>query len=125
MLHGDRPDRIDHAEPIPPENEVIAPVNPSDDARAAWDRLAPGLIGVGVVTVWDVDAFVVVREALAWSRRPFELAPWQRKDIVELRSAKSCGIRNGSPSSAASRSAGSSWRGRTARASCWRSPRSS
>jgi P27 family predicted phage terminase small subunit len=65
VLHGDRPDRINHAEPIPPENEVTAPEELSDDARAAWDRLAPGLISVGVLTAWDVDAFVVVCEALA------------------------------------------------------------
>jgi len=42
VLHGDRPDRINHAEPIPPENEVTAPEDLSDDARAAWDQLAPG-----------------------------------------------------------------------------------
>lgn len=65
VLHGDRPDRINHAEPIPPETEVAQPEEPSEDARAVWDRLAPGLIGVGVLTAWDVDAFVVVCEALA------------------------------------------------------------
>lgn len=65
VLHGDRPDRINDAEPIPPEQEVAAPEDLSDDARAAWDRLAPGLIAVGVLTAWDVDAFVVVCEALA------------------------------------------------------------
>ncbi|WP_410646346.1 phage terminase small subunit P27 family [Amycolatopsis sp. cmx-4-54] len=65
VLHGDRPDRINHAEPIPPEHEVTAPEDLSDDARAVWDRLAPGLIAVGVLTTWDVDAFVIVCEALA------------------------------------------------------------
>ncbi|PKW18444.1 phage terminase small subunit [Saccharopolyspora spinosa] len=37
---------------------------PSEDARAAWDRLAPNLMAVGVLTPWDVDAFAVVCEAL-------------------------------------------------------------
>ncbi|WP_421671937.1 phage terminase small subunit P27 family [Saccharopolyspora spinosa] len=37
----------------------------SDDARAVWDRLAPSLIAVGVLTPWDTDAFVIVCESLA------------------------------------------------------------
>ncbi|MGW1681799.1 phage terminase small subunit P27 family [Saccharopolyspora sp. NPDC002376] len=65
MLHGDRKDRINDAEPIPPEGEVTPLEDLSEDARAAWDRLAPSLITVGVLTSWDVDAFVVVCEALA------------------------------------------------------------
>ena len=36
-----------------------------DDARAARDRLALGLIAVGVLTSWDVDVFAIVCEALA------------------------------------------------------------
>ncbi|WP_134663980.1 phage terminase small subunit P27 family [Amycolatopsis sp. CFH S0078] len=65
VLHGDRSDRINHEEPIPPEGEVTPPEELSEDARAVWDRLAPSLVAVGVLTPWDMDAFVVVCEALA------------------------------------------------------------
>jgi P27 family predicted phage terminase small subunit len=65
VLHGDRPDRINDAEPIPADGEVTAPEDLSDDARAVWDRLAPDLIRVGVLTPWDVDAFKITCEALA------------------------------------------------------------
>lgn len=40
--HGDRPDRIDTLEPVPPDAEVEPPDRPSDPARAIRDRLAPG-----------------------------------------------------------------------------------
>lgn len=65
VLHGDRPDRINDDEPMPAEGEVTAPEDLSDDARAVWDRLAPDLIRVGVLTPWDVDAFRITCEALA------------------------------------------------------------
>jgi P27 family predicted phage terminase small subunit len=65
VLHGDRKDRINDAEPQPAEREVTAPGELSDDARAIWDQLAPDLIRVGVLTTWDVPAFVIVCEALA------------------------------------------------------------
>jgi P27 family predicted phage terminase small subunit len=65
VLHGDRPDRINHEEPLPPEGEITPPEELSDDARKVWDRLAPGLIGTGVLTAWDVDAFRITCEALA------------------------------------------------------------
>ncbi|MBB5154973.1 phage terminase small subunit P27 family [Saccharopolyspora phatthalungensis] len=65
VLHGDRSDRINHEEPLPPEGEVTPPEELSDDARAVWNRLAPSLIAVGVLTPWDTDAFVIVCESLA------------------------------------------------------------
>ncbi|PKW16613.1 phage terminase small subunit P27 family [Saccharopolyspora spinosa] len=64
VLHGDRKDRINHEEPIAAEGEVT-PEELSDDAPAMWDRLAPSLIAVGVLTRWDTDAFVIVCEVLA------------------------------------------------------------
>lgn len=73
VLHGDRSDRINHEEPLPPEDEVSPPAELSDDARAVWDRLAPGLVAVGVLTAWDVDAFVIVCEALARYRQATKL----------------------------------------------------
>lgn len=65
VLRGERKDRINTNEPVPPEGEVSTPEDLSDDARAVWDRLAPSLIAVGVLTVWDVDAFRICCEALA------------------------------------------------------------
>lgn len=65
ILHGDRKDRINDQEPTPAEGEVIAPEELSEEARAAWDRLAPDLIRLGVLTPWDVDAFRITCEALA------------------------------------------------------------
>ncbi|MFC0434557.1 phage terminase small subunit P27 family [Kutzneria buriramensis] len=64
VLHGDRKDRINQTEPTPPETEIVPPEWLSPDARAAWDRLAPTLIQRGVLTAWDLDAFVVLCEAL-------------------------------------------------------------
>lgn len=65
VLHGDRKDRINDAEPVAPEVEVRPPEELSDEAREIWDRLAPSLIAVGVLTVWDIDAFQITCEALA------------------------------------------------------------
>jgi P27 family predicted phage terminase small subunit len=73
VLHGVRPDRINDHEPIPGEGEVTAPEELSDEARALWDQLAPGLIRVGVLTTWDVPAFVIVCEALARYRAATKL----------------------------------------------------
>jgi hypothetical protein len=41
--------------------------------RTVWDRLAPGRIAVGVLTTWDVDAFIIVCEALAHYRQATKL----------------------------------------------------
>lgn len=73
VLHGDRRDRINDAEPQPAEGEVTAPEELSDDACAVWDQLALDLIRVGVLTAWDVPAFVMVCEALARYRQATKL----------------------------------------------------
>ncbi|ACU37172.1 phage terminase small subunit P27 family [Actinosynnema mirum] len=65
VLHGDRADRINHSEPVPPAQEITCPDWASDAARAIWDRLAPGLEQRGVLTAWDLDAFLILCEALA------------------------------------------------------------
>ena len=51
VLHGDRKDQINNAEPIPPGAEFIPPEELSDVARAVWGRLAPSLISVGTHAV--------------------------------------------------------------------------
>jgi P27 family predicted phage terminase small subunit len=65
ILHGDRADRINTDEPAPPEQEITCPEWASDNARAIWERMAPGLIERKVLTVWDSDAFLLLCEALA------------------------------------------------------------
>ncbi|MGI8310681.1 phage terminase small subunit P27 family [Saccharopolyspora hattusasensis] len=65
ILHGDRKDRINNDEPVPPEQEVACPEWLSDEAKKIWERLAPGLIARNVLTPWDADAFTVLCESLA------------------------------------------------------------
>lgn len=64
LVHGDRPDRINREEPIAPTLPVEAPEWISDEARAIWNRYAPSLIKRGVLTYWDIEAFVVLCNAL-------------------------------------------------------------
>jgi P27 family predicted phage terminase small subunit len=73
VLHGDRKDRINDQEPVPPEREIAPPEDISPDARQVWDRLAPSLIASGVLTAWDVDAFWMACEALARYRQATRL----------------------------------------------------
>ncbi|MEV6448464.1 phage terminase small subunit P27 family [Amycolatopsis sp. NPDC051716] len=65
ILHGDRKDRINEAEPVPPAVEIVPPQWVSEKGRGIWDRLAPSMIARKVLTAWDVDAFGVLCEALA------------------------------------------------------------
>lgn len=65
VLHGDRKDRVNLAEPVPSAGEVSPPWPMSKSGQAVWDRLAPDRIDKGVLTPWDVDAFAAFCEALA------------------------------------------------------------
>ncbi|MDP8961539.1 MAG: P27 family phage terminase small subunit [Actinomycetota bacterium] len=65
VLHGDRKDRINRAEPLPAMGEVAPPWKLSKAGQAVWDRLAPDRIDKGVLTPWDVDAFAAFCEGLA------------------------------------------------------------
>lgn len=64
ILHGDRSDRVNDAEPVP-LGVPVAPGTMSVAGRAAWDRLAPDRIAQGVLTAWDVDAFAAFCEVTA------------------------------------------------------------
>lgn len=59
VLHGDRPDRINRAEPVPGQGDVVAPKWLDGDGLAVWNELAPDLIRQGVLTAWDVEAFAM------------------------------------------------------------------
>lgn len=76
VLHGDRKDRTNDQEPVPPEGEVAPSEETSPDARAVWERLARSLIACGVLTSWGVDAFWMTCEGagpVPPSRTPGEL----------------------------------------------------
>ncbi|WNV86581.1 phage terminase small subunit P27 family [Umezawaea sp. Da 62-37] len=65
VLHGDRTDRINDREPLPPIGQIACPDWASESAREIWTRLAPDLEQRKVLTTWDVDAFLILCEALA------------------------------------------------------------
>lgn len=66
VLRGERKDRLNFDEPLPDEDAPIVPPDTlSEQARIYWDRYAPDLMRVGVLTAWDVDSFAVCCEALA------------------------------------------------------------
>lgn len=69
VLHGDRDDRVNDAEPVPSEGEIVPPVDLTKEGREVWDRLAPDRIAKGVLTAWDVDAFAEFCESLVILRR--------------------------------------------------------
>ena len=91
VLHGDRKDRINDAEPVPAEVEVVPPYKLTVKTQQVWDRLAPDRIRAGVLTAWDVDAFaqfceaiVIAQSAVRGARSkpkpgaPSPLAEWQK-----------------------------------------------
>lgn len=69
VLHGDRSDRINRAEPVPGQSAIVPPEWLEEDALEVWHRLAPDLTDKQVLTAWDVDAFAVACDAMALYRR--------------------------------------------------------
>jgi len=79
LLHGDHPERVNKAEPVPDEGSVEPPgwlVELDRQAEAGtetaldvWHRLAPDLIRKRVLTPWDVEAFAVFCDAVVGHRR--------------------------------------------------------
>lgn len=55
-----RPDRVNHAEPRPPEGVAEAPAFLDAQARALWDQLVPVLTTMRVFSVADATAFATV-----------------------------------------------------------------
>jgi len=56
---GERPDRLNPAEPLPAPGTgpPEPPASLCPEARAVWRRLAPDLYAGGVLTHWDLEAF--------------------------------------------------------------------
>lgn len=73
VLHGDRKDRVNSAEPQPAAGPVVPPDGLSDAALSVWAQLAPDLERQGVLTAWDVPAFAVVCDAVARHRKASEI----------------------------------------------------
>ncbi|MFJ5156327.1 phage terminase small subunit P27 family [Streptomyces sp. NPDC088353] len=82
VLHGDRKDRINTAEPQPDTGDVLPPDWLGDDALAVWDALAGDLEAKGVLTPWDVEAFANWCDAVARRRRAAQ-AVEEEGEIVE------------------------------------------
>ncbi|WP_235213242.1 P27 family phage terminase small subunit [Amycolatopsis sp. MJM2582] len=83
ILHCDRKDRINDAEPVPPADEIVPPVWLSEKGRAIWDWLAPSMITRTILTAWDVDAFGVLCEVLARNARGY--CPGERLRVADSR----------------------------------------
>ena len=62
LLAGERPSRVNRAEPIPARAEVKMPRGMSPAAQRMWRRLAPDLLEKNIVTSWDVDALQILCE---------------------------------------------------------------
>jgi P27 family predicted phage terminase small subunit len=69
VLHGDRKDRTNTAEPKPSADEVAPPPWLGAAAMAVWERYAPDLEAKGVLTAWDVEAFGCWCDAVARRRK--------------------------------------------------------
>lgn len=59
VVKGERKDRINWAEPVPPSGEVVPPAWLEGDevAMGEWARLAPDLVRQKVLTCWDTEEF--------------------------------------------------------------------
>lgn len=68
VLHGDRKDRVNVAEPQPASEDVVPPWPLTREAQGFWDRLAPDRIAKGVLTAWDTESFALFCEALVLAR---------------------------------------------------------
>ena len=68
VLEGDRGKGrrpINRKEPVPPQEAVQCPEWLMDEAKAEWERLAPSLIAMGVLTDHDTEAFAGYCQAYA------------------------------------------------------------
>ena len=69
--HGRRP--LNRNEPVPPQENIKCPDWLMDDAKEEWDRLAPSLMAMGVLTDHDIEAFASYCQAYARWREAEEM----------------------------------------------------
>ena len=65
VLKGDRPYRINQAEPRPRDLPPVPPDWLTPGARAEWDRVAPDLAAMGTAKAVDASALAAYCEAVA------------------------------------------------------------
>jgi len=99
LLHGDRPDRINTSEPVPPAGLPVEPPM-SDAARDVWRETAPKLLAMGVLASTDGDALACYCEAVVVARRCSQILG--RSDVL-IQSVENRPMRN--PALAAQRDA--------------------
>ncbi len=68
VIRGERASRINTAEPIPADGEVLRPTWLSASAAEVWGTYAPDLIARKILTPWDVEHFAVWCDAAATAR---------------------------------------------------------
>jgi P27 family predicted phage terminase small subunit len=73
LLHGDRPSRINDAEPRPRDKPPDMPAWLSDLAAEEWHRIAPDLVVMGTAKAVDATALGAYCEAVARLRVAAEL----------------------------------------------------
>jgi P27 family predicted phage terminase small subunit len=73
LIKGVKPSRVNLDEPMPLDRAVDRPPWLSDLAAEEWDRTAPHLAAMGIVTEADLPSFAVYCEAVARWRRLAEL----------------------------------------------------
>lgn len=83
VLHGDKPSRINTAEPKPSILSIDAPEWLSDEARQVWDRLAADLKVKQVLTAWDTETFACWCDAVV-RRRAAAKALAREGEVIEL-----------------------------------------
>lgn len=83
VLHGDKPSRINTAEPKPSILSTDAPEWLSDEARQVWDRLAADLKVKQVLTAWDTETFACWCDAVV-RRRAAAKALAREGEVIEL-----------------------------------------
>lgn len=73
-LEGCREDRLNRDAPVVPDGGVHPPADLSDDAEQVWNRLAPKLIEMKILTSCDVDLFASFCQYTALYNRAAEKA---------------------------------------------------
>lgn len=70
VLEGEtRPSRLNHAQPVPPEGDVVAPEHLGPDALAVWVATMGQIAAMRLVTPADTEALASYCEAVVQRRR--------------------------------------------------------
>jgi phage terminase small subunit len=84
LLRGN-PGRRKAVREVEPPVGAEAPAWLPADARAHWDRIAPGLVGVGLLTILDADSLAIYCTLLAYFVRLAQQGLPSAKIAAELR----------------------------------------